>query len=271
MLNELLLGLGLEGLKPTLTALMLPPLPWLLLMLAGGAALRRRPGVGWICLVGSAAGLWLGSTLAVGEALERGLMPSGQPLSRADIDDLARADRPGTAIVVLGAGREAFAPEYGRPSLSRYAIERLRYGLWLSRATGLPVAFSGGTGHAQPDGPAEAEIAAVIAEREFGRPLKWVEAGSRDTHENAVGTVRLLREAGVRRIVLVTHGWHMRRSLQEFERAVERQGGGLALTPAPIGGATHDVRPWLRWLPSDEGIVLTRQCLREWLGLLASR
>lgn len=269
MLNDLLLGLGLEGLKPALTALVLPPLPWLLLMLAGGAVLRRRAAAGWVCLAVGAAGLWMSSTLTVGEALEHELLRPFHALSRTEIDDLAHADR--TAIVVLGAGRESFAPEYGRPSLSRFAVERLRYGLWLSRATGLPAAFSGGTGHAQPDGPSEAEIAAGIAEQDFGRPLEWTEGRSRDTHENAVYMVPLLRAAGVKRIVLVTHGWHMRRSLREFERAITHSGGGMTLTPAPMGLTLSELRPLLRWLPSDAGIVLTRRCLHEWLGLLASR
>lgn len=268
VLNELLANWNLSSLKPVIGALLLPPLPLLLLIFAGGAAMRRRPTLGWAALIVGAAGVWLSCTTAAGEALERRLVQP--PLDRLRIQQLARDGPAGTAIVVLGAGREGHAPEYGAASLSRKSVERLRYGLWLSRETGIPVAFSGGTGHLQGDGAAEAEIAARIAARDFGRPLKWTETESRDTHENASRSVALLRAAGVQRVVLVTHGWHMRRSLLEFERAIERQRAQMTVVPAPIGLATDDSRSVLRWLPSGDGYLLTRDALREWLGLLAS-
>ena len=128
------------------------------------------------------------------------------------------------------------------------------------------MAFSGGTGHAQTAGPAEAQIAAQVAARDFGRPLKWLESDSRDTRENAERSVALLRAAGVTRIVLVTHAWHMPRSLRAFEQAVARSGGGIAVTPAPMALATDDAPPVLRWLPSQRGFEDTRHVLREWLG-----
>jgi hypothetical protein len=43
----------------------------------------------------------------------------------------------------------SYAPEYGVGNLAAPSLERLRYGLWLSRSTGVPVAFSGGVGWAQ--------------------------------------------------------------------------------------------------------------------------
>jgi uncharacterized SAM-binding protein YcdF (DUF218 family) len=268
-----LLHFGFEGWKPALTVLLLPPVPLLLLMLLGATLLRRRPAGAWLLLLAGAAGIWLSSTTAVGEALQTELLAPAHALGMAELQQL-RATRRGTgpaetAIVVLGAGRERHAPEYGTGNLTEQAMARLRYGLWLARETGLPVAFSGGTGHAQARGPSEAEIAAQIAAREYSRPLKWIESGSRDTRENAEYTVALLRPAGVTRIVLVTHGWHMRRSMRAFEQAVQRAGGGIALVAAPIGLARDDATTPLRWLPSGNGFRATRQALHEYLGLLA--
>jgi len=269
VLNDLLLQSGGAGWKPVLTALLLPPMPLLLLMLLGAALTRRRPAWGWLLLLAGAAGIWLGSTTAVGQWLQYQLVPA-RALSLQDLP-LPRhgAGPPTSAIVVLGAGRESHAPEYGGPNLSPLAMERLRYGLWLARETGLPVAFSGGTGHAQVDGPAEAEVAALIAKRDFARPLRWTEPGARDTRENAARSVALLRAAGVTRIVLVTHGWHMRRSQRAFEQAIARSGGGITLLPAPLGLAADESTGPLRWLPSSAGFDDTRNALREWLGLLA--
>jgi uncharacterized SAM-binding protein YcdF (DUF218 family) len=272
VLNDLFLRFGIEGWKPLLTALLLPPVPLLLLMLLAMALLRRRPGWAWVLWLCGAAGIWLGSTSAVGEALQRELRSGVPTLGQQDLQRLQASRRnasvPNTAIVVLGGGREGYAPEYGGGNLTDQAMARLRYGLWLARQTGLPVAFSGGTGHAQTGGASEAEIAAQIAARDFGQPLKWIEADSRDTRENAARSLALLQPAGVTRIVLVTHGWHMRRSLRAFEQAIAQRGGGIGLLAAPMGLARDDSTAALRWLPSAQGFRATRQALQEMLGLL---
>jgi uncharacterized SAM-binding protein YcdF (DUF218 family) len=272
VLNDLVMQYGLGGWKPVLTALLLPPVPLLLLMLLGALLVRRRPGWGWLLLLAGTAGIWLSSTTAVGETLQRQLQHPSRALSLQDLQQLQAPRRsaapPTSAIVVLGAGREAYAPEYGTPNLPPLAMERLRYGLWLARETSLPVAFSGGTGHAQADGPAEADVAALIAARDFNRPLKWIDTGSRDTRENAAASVATLRAAGVTRIVVVTHGWHMRRSLRAFEQAISASGGGIAVQAAPVGLARAESPDVLHWLPSNDGFSATRNALREYLGLL---
>jgi len=174
------------------------------------------------------------------------------------------------AVVVLGGGRESSAPEYGVASLSPLALERLRFGIWLSREIGAPLAFSGGLAHAAQAGIAEAEVAADIAAREFGRPLRWVESRSRDTRENGLFTAQALREAGVKQVVLVTHGWHMPRAMRAFQQASDRERLGWQIVAAPMGLAQRVERPALRWMPSSEGFLLVRAVLREkigwWLG-----
>jgi uncharacterized SAM-binding protein YcdF (DUF218 family) len=263
--NQLFLLLGIESWKPLLTVLLLPPVPLLLLVLASGLLLPRRRLFGWTLLLASCAGLWLSTTSGLAEALQRG--PLGAPPA-LDAAGIARLRMPGTIIVVLGGGREAFAPEYAGPSLGATTAERLRYGIWLSRQSGLPLAFSGGTGRGQDEGAAEAEVAARIAAQEFGHPLRWTESRSRDTRENAINSLALLRPTGLRRCVLVTHAWHMRRAVRDFERAVADSGGGIVISAAPIGLAPADENSLLRWLPSGEGALRSRQALREVLALL---
>ena len=170
------------------------------------------------------------------------------------------------AIVVLGGGVEQLAPEYGTSNLQPYSMERLRYGVWLARQTGAPLAFSGGVGHAQRKSVSEAEVAARIAREEYGRPLKWVEAESRDTRENAARTVALLKPAGVDHIVLVTHWLHMPRALRAFR---ESAGSAMRIEAAPISLAGDTELSALSWVPSNTGFVQMRYALREWLGRLA--
>ena len=190
-------------------------------------------------------------------------------MSRERIDELktlVKADNKSVAIVILGAGKEVLAPEYSVSNLSAASLERLRYGLWLARETGAAVAFSGGTGWAENDGAAEADIAARIASQEFNRPLRWTETESRDTRSNASSSTAILKPAGVKHILLVTHGWHMPRAKQAFELA---SGGAIVIEAAPMGLSQPTQNPRLDWIPTPEGYGRVQQLLREYLGRAA--
>ena len=121
--------------------------------------------------------------------------------------------------------------------------------MWLAKQTGAPIAFSGGVGWAASRRrAAEAKIAAKIAADEFDRPIKWQEADSRDTRENASNTVALLKAAGIDHIVLVTHGVHMPRARRAFAEAA---GPAMQIEAAPMGLARQVDPPALDWIPSS--------------------
>jgi uncharacterized SAM-binding protein YcdF (DUF218 family) len=261
-MNEIFLTLGIESWKPVISALVLPPLPLLLLILAGARLIYRRRLLAWSMLLLGVLGIWFSCTTALSIGLTQWLLRPPPVLTETPIAELKRA--PATAIVVLGGGRRLLAPEYGVSGLHERSIERLRYGVWLSKETGLPLAFSGGIGHGGDAGPSEAEIAARIAEREFGRPLKWTETDSRDTRENAIKTVALLQAQGIRQIVLVTHAYHMTRALLNFRRAAEGQ--SITIVPAPMGMRASGRLRYADWIPSADGFEGTRLVLHEWLG-----
>lgn len=261
---------GLETYKPILTALALPPVPWLVLMLIGAALAYRRRRPAMLLLGLSAALIWLSACQGSGRWLQRTVLPAPPPLGQSELAALRQegsaAAKPATAIVVLGGGRMLHAPESGTSDLGTPSLERLRYGVRLARETGLPLAFSGGAGWAArvQSGASEAEIARRIAQRDFGHPVAWLETASRDTQENAQLSVPLLQAAGIRHIVLVTHASHMPRALGEFERAAA---GQLRLTAAPMGYFGAADRGILDWLPSAEGFEQVRLVLRERLGM----
>lgn len=271
-MNDLFVMLGIESWKSVLSNLLLPPVPLLVLTIVGARMLSWRRAWGWLAIAVACAGLWLGACSAVAEWLQSALLSPPPPLSAVQMATIRRnmIARPTAAIVVLGGGRESFAPEYGVSSLSPQSLERLRYGIWLGRQTNVPVMFSGGPGHAAQTGESEAEVAADIAAREFGRPLRWTETQSRDTRENAQYAATQLREARIEQVILVTHGWHMARAVRAFEAASARLGAKWQIVPAPMGLARRVERPALRWMPSSEGFLLVRAVLREkigwWLG-----
>jgi uncharacterized SAM-binding protein YcdF (DUF218 family) len=161
------------------------------------------------------------------------------------------------AIVILGGGVYRNAPEYGGDTVGRSVLERLRYGARLAKGSKLPVLVTGGA----PLGTRpEAELIRDALEGDFGVGVRWVETASRNTSENASGSAPLLKRAGITRIALVTHSWHLPRAVPLFERE------GFLVLPAPTSFATE---PWSEaqsFLPGDGSE--SRQALREYLGLL---
>lgn len=268
-MNDLLVLLGAQSWKPVLSALLLPPVPWLLLMLLGARLLYWRRSIAWMVMLLAAAGTWLSCCTAVAEWLEFAALRPPPALNADRVAELKKAVGGGrkTAIVVLGGGREALAPEYQLSNLNWISLQRLHYGVWLSRQTGAPILFSGGVGLGDNLGVTEAEAASRVAERDYGRPLTWIEGESRDTRENASRSVAMLKPAGVTDLVIVTHGWHMRRALRAFDQESRRADAGLRISAAPMGLAVSSARPALQWLPSAQGFVRVRFVLHELAGL----
>lgn len=251
--------------KPIISALILPPAPFILLMLIAvrlGLSARRRSAA--LLAFVSAAGLWLSACMGTAVWLQQGIVrppPAIEPHAVADL--AALTPRGQTAIVVLGAGLDLDAPEYGEPVLTKQATVRLAYGLWLARRTGLPVAFSGGVGWAQRSPVSEAEAAARLAREGFHQTLRWQESRSRDTRENSRWTVRLLQSDGIRQVVLVTHAYHMNRAMRAFREA---GGEALRITPAPMGFVYPQERPIMNWVPTTTGYTAVYDLLHEVVG-----
>jgi uncharacterized SAM-binding protein YcdF (DUF218 family) len=247
---------------------MLPPVPFLLLVLIGARLLLPRRGLGWFVIVIGVALLWTSACTGAARLLSHALLQPPAALGFDRVRELraeVAAKKP-LAIVVLGAGVEPFAPEYGVSSLQAASLERLRYGVWLAGQTGAPLAFSGGVGWAQQGSTAEARVAAKIAADEFARPIRWVEAESSDTRENAAKTMALLKPAGIDHIILVTDGYHMARAMRAFTHAA---GPDVRIEAAPMDLATRLETPTLEWLPSSDGFRDVRRLVRELAGLYA--
>jgi uncharacterized SAM-binding protein YcdF (DUF218 family) len=269
--NDLLVSLGLESWKSLIAVLILPPVPFLVMILLGARLMFGRRLIAWLLVLTGCAGLWISATPALGKLMRTTVHPTPSALDPAELPALrkqAEAEPGRTAIVVLGGGRRELSPEYGVSNVSLLTLERLRYGIWLGRELRTPVAYSGGLGHGGRPGATEAEIAARVAEREFGRPLKWLEDRSRDTTENGMLTVPLLQAEGITRIVLVTHDFHMPRALRAFQRAAEREGRPLQILPAPVGLSPLYEWEWKDWLPTRSGHWDAQLMLHEWLGYL---
>ncbi|MBM4061541.1 MAG: YdcF family protein [Planctomycetes bacterium] len=241
-------------LRRLVETLVLPPASVLLLLLLGTMLRRRWPRCGRLLQVAGALLLLLLSLPVVGGALLESLqrdppLPADGPLPAAD------------AIVVLSADGDRHGREYGRAVVGPMTLQRLRYAAALQRRTGLPLLVSGGVPDAQS--PPLAAMMAAAARDEFGVPVRWVEDRSGDTWQNAAESARLLRAAGVQRVLLVTSAWHMPRA------AASCRAHGLEVVPAPTAFRAPAAEGWTVWLPHWAGLRDSCLALHEYAGRIA--
>ncbi len=235
-----------------ISAFLLPPLNLLLAALLGLLLARTYPRLGRTLLLSSLALLWLCSTPYFAEGTLRLL--EGPPKA---VDAQAQ---PADAIVVLGGGTYFRAPEYGTDTVSAATLVRLRYAARLQRETDKPVLVTGG----KPLGNdlSEAQQMKSVLEQEFNVSVRWVEDASDNTLESARYSHQLLQQAGIKRIYLITHAWHIPRAARAFQAA------GFEVVPAPTGFTTRYRTDLLSFLPSAGGLYDSKIFLHELIGLL---
>jgi uncharacterized SAM-binding protein YcdF (DUF218 family) len=236
--------------KSVLHTLLLPPGGPLLVAIAGACLLRlaSRGGArraGWVLLGGGLAALWLLATPVVAGAL-------AHVAERCPPLDLSRPVD-AQAIVILGGDRpRPGTPEYGgAPAVAAGLLERISYGAFVARRTGLPVLVSGAE---------EALPMSVSLARDFHIETRWLEQRSLDTFQNAQFSARILKAAGVSRIILVTDAEHEWRAVHEFASA------GLAVVPAPTGFWAWHGNGASRYLPSNDALQRSTAALYELSG-----
>jgi uncharacterized SAM-binding protein YcdF (DUF218 family) len=258
---------SLAFLKPWISAVVMPPAgPLLLVLLGFWLALRGarpwRKALGKTMFVLGFAALWLLACQGTAAYLESKLLKPPAALTPAQVASSFKASGV-QAIVVLGGGMYPQSLEYGQAQLSDASAQRLHYGASLARATGLPLAFSGGLGWAAPGGQDSEAAAASRWLAQLGlAPLRWQDSQSRDTAGNARAMSALLKAEGVQSIALVTHASHMPRAMKEFSAT------GLRIVPAPTAFLGTEQSMGLDWFPSGHGLRNSRRVLHEFVGLL---
>ena len=200
---------------------LLPPGINLLLGFVGLLLLFRYRRTGVAVILVSLLGLYALSTPIVANSLSKSLEEiSPYPLRAPDAESMR-------AIIVLGGGRNHFAPEYGGETISKESLVRLRYAARLQRKTGLPILVTGGNPFGESIDEATLMKRALV--EDFQVPVKWVESKARNTEENAQLAAKILKLEGIHRGYVVSHAAHLRRAVDAFKRA------GMLVIPAPTG------------------------------------
>ena len=239
-----------------IAAFLLPPLSILLLLALGIVLLCRRHKLALKLILAAFGLLWIASTPYFADGALHLLEAQTTPLDIRSQD----AD----AIVILGGGTYFHAAEYaGQDTVGDATLVRLRYGAKLQRETGKPILVTGG----KPLGNSisEAQQMRITLEQDFRVPVRWTEDESDNTFENARNSFRMLQQANIRKIYLVTHAWHMPRSAGIFRRA------GFEVVEAPTAYTTRYRTDLLSFLPQAASLNDSRIFVHEVIGLLSYR
>ena len=207
--------------------------------------------------------LWLGLAvlgLLGFEALPHALL---RPLeNQYPVPTAAVVDRHVGVVVLGGATQHPRSYQAHAQVPLGEAAERMSLPVGLLREhPKLALVFSGGEGRLWATGVTEAELARAFY-REQGVELARVtlEAGSRNTRENARQVVALLGARCQEPWLLVTSAWHMPRAVAEFESL------GCRVTPYPVDFRTGASTDWSEYALA-RSLMLWQTALHEWLGL----
>lgn len=235
-------------LKAIAESLLLPPMLFLVLALAGLVLARRHRLGSWVFRGGMTLFVLLGVPAVPWSMiawLERDLPmtpPAGAP--------------PAAIVVLAGDISRTLNPPFAQPGL--LSLERIRAGAALHRLTNLPVLITGGT--IQPDRATVAVLMANSMANDFQVPVRWIETQSRDTWENAEMSAAILRQNGIASVYVVTHAWHMRRALIAFRKA------GLIATAAPTSLDTPSTGLLTDFVPRTAAWQTSYFAMHEWIG-----
>ena len=210
--------------------------------------------------VTSLVALYLASTPLVArwvaESLER-LNPPVDPVTMPVAD----------AIVVLGGSMYATVGPDGTALLyARHASDRFETAMQAFSAGRAPIIAFGGGGTGVPGTPTEGEWnrARAIAR---GAPADRAIAGpvALYTSDESEGIARVLRERGVKRIILCSSAVHLPRARMNYEKL------GFEVTPLPSDFATRGTAEewsWALLIPRGMALSQVDAGVKEWMGLL---
>jgi uncharacterized SAM-binding protein YcdF (DUF218 family) len=239
--------------KSILTGFLVPPGLFVTAAVVAAFFRARRGKAGSGAMLALAALVWLSSNGYVADRLMAGL-EAGASLP---------SDPQGDVIVLLGGGLSEGAPDLsGIGSPSDEMMGRIVTAARLQKRLGLPVLISGGRsfGGRAPEAPV---VRRVLADLGVPAERIVVEERSRDTFENAAFTRRILDRYGVRRAILVTSAFHMRRARFLFERE------GITVVPFPASFRTWKGKRfgWPDFVPSAHCMGDVSAAMKEYLGL----
>ncbi len=220
--------------------------------------LSRSPRKKLSVACAAAALLWLGgwSLPVTANWISDEVGKDFPPLTTEALSQLPKT----AAIVLLGGGISPATATRPDPDLGS-AADRVWLAARLYRSGRAPLIIASG-GH-DPAASLHSEAAAMRPLlRDLGVPDAAIvlEERSRNTRQNALETAALLRERGIRRVLLVTSASHMARARKHFVEA------GIEVVAAATDHERLDLADLRRFVPNASALELSARALKEWVG-----
>jgi uncharacterized SAM-binding protein YcdF (DUF218 family) len=244
-----------------LQSIIFPPGIILLLLFFGIAVLSRARRAGHYIIFGTCLFFWVLSTPIFSQWLIDSLQNQYQPFT---LSNPLQADEKG-AIVILAGGVED-ANEYpSKYRVSMITLARTQYAAYLAKQLQLPIIASGGNRNKHGD----TEASAIKGELNdnYQLPVAILEDKSKTTAEESKLLLPLLIQNHITMIYLVTHAWHMPRSLYTFNYVFRNS--GIRIIASPMGYVEIKSEAGIsNYLPLLNALNTSVIALHEYVGLL---
>jgi uncharacterized SAM-binding protein YcdF (DUF218 family) len=233
--------------------LLTAPLTWAIALALLGFFLRRRRAR-------LAAGLALSSVAVL---VFFSVEPVAGTLVRRVESGAHRTFKPGStydAVIVLGGIVDGEASSRSGQLELTEPVERILCAAELLKSGQARMVLLSAGGPLYPGAPSEAErLAAWLGEQGIDADRIVVEGRSRNTHENAVESARIVNARGWKKLLLVTSAWHAPRALASFRAA------GLEPDVLPVDHHATD-GSYEGFLPRAAALAVSTEMLRELVG-----
>jgi len=242
-------------LKKLITSAIVPPGCFIVMILISACFLKKKSRIFALSL---AVLLYCSSIEPFSNLLLLPLENAYSPFTFTSIKD-------GNAYVVLGGGVKDNVPDIEKKGMvGNDALPRYVYAYRLYRINRKPIIISGGKIFKRSS---EAEIAKkLLLSLGVDKDDILIEEKSRDTFENAKHVKELTEKHGIKKIILVTSAFHMKRSMLIFDKFFKET------IPCPTGynisKADYDL---LSFLPNASSMESTAIALKEYMGILFYR
>ncbi len=164
------------------------------------------------------------------------------------------------AIVLLGGMTRGVVPGTGVPDLSGN-VDRLLHAAALYKAGKAPILLLTG-GNAPGFEPEAVSMKKILLALGIPDEAMVLEEASRNTWQNAEYSSAVLQARAIKKILLVTSAYHMRRASLEFARF------GLQIVPAATDYQVVEAPvTLLDWLPGAAALTGSTRAIREYMGM----
>ena len=224
--------------------------------------LKGRSRAGLAVASASLLAIWLFSTPWVARTLAMSLEQRYPPLS---VESSPEAD----LVLVLGGALLAAQP----PALPQINLGSAADRVWhagalyrAGKARWVLLSAGNQPGFEQVQSEAEGMREILLA---MGVPdsAMRMETRSQTTRENALYSREIVRQLGVRRVLLVTSALHMPRALAVFRSAFQDEGVTLIPSSTDAEAIGGDANGLWRWLPQANSLAWSTRAIKEYLGL----